>query len=84
MKNKLFKQTMGNDRATAQSAAKRYYAEHPGSAAAMQQPKILVRGGRYVALLGSSISGGVFGFGSTVASALRSFDDLYSISRRSR
>jgi hypothetical protein len=50
----------------------------------MQQPKILVRGGRYVALLGSSISGGVFGFGSTVASALRSFDDLYSISRRSR
>ena len=84
MKAKLFKQSMRNDRTTAQGAAKRYYAEHPGSPAAMQQPKILIRGGRYVALLGSSISGGVFGFGTTVASALRSFDDLYSISRRSR
>ena len=84
MKTKLFKQTVPDDRTTLQGAAKRYYAEHPASPAAMQQPKILVRGGRYVALLGSSISGGVFGFGSTVASALRSFDDLYSISRRSR
>ena len=84
MKTKLFKQTVRDDRTTVQGAAKRYYAEHPGSPAAIQQPKILVRGGRYVALLGSSISGGVFGFGSTVASALRSFDDLYSVSRRAR
>jgi hypothetical protein len=81
MKSKLFKQTR---RTTVQGAAERYYAEHPGSPAATQQPRILVRGGRYVALLGSSISGGVFGFGSTVASALRSFDNLYSISQRSR
>lgn len=84
MKTKLFKQTTGNDRETAQGAAKRYHAEHPGSPAAIQQPKILLRGGRYVALLGRSISGGVIGFGSTVALALHSFDDLYSVSRRSR
>jgi hypothetical protein len=81
---KLFNLTIRDDRTIAQDAAKRYYAEHPGSPAATQQPKIQVRGGRYVVLLGSSISGGVSGFGSTVASALRSFDDLYSISRRSR
>jgi hypothetical protein len=84
METKLFNQTIRDNRTIAQGAAKRYYAEHPGSPAATERPKILVRGGRYVALLGSSISGGVFGFGSTVASALRSFDDLYSISRRSR
>jgi len=84
MKTKQSKETRGDDRTTARGAAERYYAEHPGSPSAMQQPRILVRGGRYVALLGSSISGGVFGFGSTVASALRSFDDLYSISRRVR
>ena len=84
MKRKLFKQTRRDERTTARSAAERYYVEHPGSPAAIQQPRILVRGGRYVALLGRSISGGVIGFGSTVASALRSFDDLYYISRRSR
>ena len=84
MKTKLRQQTRRDDRTTAQEAAERYYAKYPSSPAAMQQPRILVRGGRYVALLGSSISEGVFGFGSTVASALRSFDDLYSLSRRSR
>jgi hypothetical protein len=84
MKTKLVKQTRRDDRTTAQGAAERYYAEHPSSPAAMQQTRILVRGGRYVALLSGSISGGLFGFGSTVASALRNFDDLYSISRRSR
>jgi hypothetical protein len=82
--SKLFNQIIRDDRTIVQGAAKRYYAEHPGSPAATQQPKILVRGGRYVALLGSSISDGVFGFGSTVASALRNFDDLYFISRLSR
>jgi len=84
MKRRLSMRTRRDERTTAQGAANRYYAEHPGSPAAIQQPRILVRGGRYVALLGHSISGGVIGFGSTVASALRSFDDLYSISRRSR
>ena len=72
MKTRLFNQTKRDDRTAAQGAAKRYSAEHPGGPAATQQPKILVRGGKYVALLGSSISDGVFGFRSTVASALRS------------
>ena len=72
MKTRLFNQTKRDDRTAAQGAAKRYSAEHPGGPAATQQPKILVRGGKYVALLGSWISNGVFGFRSTVASALRS------------
>ena len=57
MKTRLFNQTKRDDRTAAQGAAERYSAEHPGSPAATQQPKILVRGGKYVALLGSSISG---------------------------
>ena len=75
MKSKLFKQTIRDDRTTAEGAAKRYYAEHPGTPSAMQQPRILVRGGRYVALLGKF---------DQRRSSLRSFDDLYSISRRAR
>lgn len=84
MKANLLNETERSDRDTVRLAAECYYAEHPGSPAAARHPKILVRGGRYVALLGSSISAGVFGFGSTVASALRSFDDLYSNWSQSR
>lgn len=55
MKTNLFKQTRRGDRNTVRSAAERYYAEHPGSPAAARQPRILISGGRYVALLGSSL-----------------------------
>ncbi|HEX4666470.1 MAG TPA: hypothetical protein VH207_07715 [Chthoniobacterales bacterium] len=54
-----------------------YYKSHPHSPAARQHPRILIDHGRYVALLGRSINRGIVGFGSSVASALHAFDDLY-------
>ena len=63
--------------------AKRYYAAHPRGAAAVRHPKIFTDHGRYVALLGRSIKSGIFGFGSSVSSALHAFDDLYARTRRS-
>jgi hypothetical protein len=54
-----------------------YYKSHPHSPAARRHPRILIDHGRYVALLGRSINRGIVGFGSSVASALHAFDDLY-------
>jgi hypothetical protein len=62
----------------------KYCAAHPGSPTARRHPHILVYHGRYVALLGRSINRGILGFGSTVASALRAFDDLYTTVHHSR
>jgi hypothetical protein len=63
---------------------RKYCAAHPDSPAARRRPRILVDHGRYVALLGRSINRGILGFGSTVASALRAFDDLYTTVHHSR
>jgi hypothetical protein len=68
---------------TVRKDAKRYYAAHPRGAAAARHPRIFADHGRYVALLGRSIKSGIFGFGSSVSSALHAFDDLYARSRRS-
>jgi hypothetical protein len=64
-----------------QSDLTKYCAAHPDSPAAERHPRILIDHGRYVALLGRSIRRDVFGFGSSVASALRAFDNLYMRSR---
>jgi hypothetical protein len=48
----------------------------------VQHPQITVDRGRYVAVLGKSIRRGFLGFGSSVSSALRSFDELYSRSNK--
>jgi hypothetical protein len=55
----------------------RYCRSHPRSPSARRHPKILIDHGRYVALLGRSINRGILGFGSSVASALHAFDDVY-------
>jgi len=60
----------------------KYYAAHPDSPAAQRHPHIVTDRGRFVALLGRSIKTGIFGFGSSVASALHTFDDLYKRTRR--
>jgi hypothetical protein len=78
------KQPAGRFSSDVRKDAKRYYAAHPRGAAAVRHPKIFSDHGRYVALLGRSIKDGIFGFGSSVSSALHAFDDLYSRSRRSR
>lgn len=56
---------------------KRYCNAHPESPSAMQCPQLFVRGGVWVALLGSSIPQGIAGFGYTVEAALRAFDARY-------
>ena len=60
---------------------RRYFVLHPGSPAAVRRPHIVIDHGRYVALLGKSVGRGIFGFGTSVFSALRSFDELYSRSK---
>ncbi len=55
----------------------KYCQAHPLSASALKRPRIVLYRGRYVALLGRSISRGIFGFGTSVASALRAFDEIY-------
>lgn len=57
--------------------AEMYYAEHPGSPSAMCRPKLSVRSGTWIALLGQSIQDGITGFGSTVERALHAFDVQY-------
>ncbi len=54
----------------------KYYAAYPFGAAALRHPRITVDHGRYVAYTGSSIQGGIIGFGTSIGSALRAFDHL--------
>jgi hypothetical protein len=54
-----------------------YCEAHPGSPAAVRQPRLFVRGELWIALLGPSVEEGIVGIGSTVAAALRAFDAQY-------
>jgi hypothetical protein len=54
-----------------------YCVTHPDSPTAIRQPRIVIDQGRYVVALGKSTRDGVFGFGTSVESALRCFDELY-------
>lgn len=58
--------------------AEKYYAAHPMGAAAQRHPHIRIDHGRYIASTARSIKGGVIGFGTSIASALRAFDELYA------
>jgi hypothetical protein len=42
---------------------------------------LLLRNGLWIALLGSSVTDGIVGIGSTVEEALRSFDNRYALER---
>jgi len=65
------------DEAAMLSEARRYWSEHPGSPAAAQHPRIMQRGGKFIALLGSTLEDGTAGIGETVAAALQAFDAQY-------
>src|SRR6266576_5091276 len=54
-----------------------YCEAHPGSPAAVRQPRLFVRGELWIALLGQSVEEGIVGIGPTVAAALRAFDAQY-------
>jgi hypothetical protein len=54
-----------------------YYESHPGSPSAIRSPKLFVRSGVWIALLGRSVRDGIAGFGPTIEAALRAFDAQY-------
>lgn len=43
----------------------------------MRSPKLFVRSGVWIALLGKSVRDGIAGFGPTIETALRAFDAQY-------
>ena len=61
----------------AKEHAELYFAAHPGSPSAVRRPKLSLRSGTWVALLGSTIEDGIAGVGSTVETAFRAFDAQY-------
>ena len=73
-----------NPDGSVRSDVRKYCAAHPHGPAAVRHPHIVIDRGRFVALLGRSIKTGIVGFGSSVASALYTFDDLYNRTRRKR
>jgi hypothetical protein len=78
MNTHLSSPTNGDDGDAIMSDADRYYAAYPESPAAAKRPRIAMDGNRYVASLDNSVVGGIFFFGTSVASALECFDALYA------
>jgi hypothetical protein len=67
-----------NHKAALMAEAEKYYAAHPLSPAALRHPRITIDHGRFIAFGARSIKGGVIGFGTSIGSALRAFDELYA------
>ena len=65
------------DRIATAQRAELYYESHPGSPSAVRAPKLFVRSGVWIALLGRSVRDGIAGFGPTIETALRAFDAQY-------
>jgi hypothetical protein len=66
------------DQIAAAMEAKEHYCEaHPGSPTAVRRPRLFIRSGVWVALLGPSVEQGIVGIGSSVEAALRAFDEQY-------
>jgi NADPH-dependent glutamate synthase beta subunit-like oxidoreductase len=65
------------DKIAAMQRAELYYETHPGSPSAVRLPKLFVRSGVWIALLGRSVRDGIAGFGPTIEAALRAFDAQY-------
>lgn len=66
-----------DDAAAAMQQMELYCAAHPGSPAAVRQPRLFVRGELWIALLGPSVEEGIVGIGPSVTAALRAFDAQY-------
>ena len=65
------------DKRAAAQRAELYCELHPGSPSAVRSPKLFVRSGVWIALLGGSVRDGIAGFGPTIEAALRAFDAQY-------
>ena len=61
----------------ANAELERYCEEHPRSPSALRRPRVMLRGPRCIALLGTTLEDGIAGIGSTVTDALRAFDVEY-------
>ncbi len=61
---------------------KDYCSAHPQSPSALHHPQLLFRGDLWIALLGPNIEDGVVGIGSSVAQALRAFDQQCLLGRK--
>lgn len=62
---------------TASEEMELYCAAHSGSPSAVRRPRLFIRSGLWIALLGPSVEEGIIGIGSTVEAALRAFDSQY-------
>jgi hypothetical protein len=62
---------------TATEEMERYCAAHWGSPSAVRRPRLFIRSGLWIALLGPTVEEGIVGIGATVGAALRSFDAQY-------
>ena len=65
------------DKIAARQRAELYYQTHPGSPSAVRSPRLFVRSGIWIALLGDNVRDGIAGFGPTIEAALRAFDAQY-------
>ena len=65
------------DQIAARHRAELYCQLHPGSPSAVQSPKIFIKSGVWIALLGRSVRQGIAGFGPTIEAALNAFDREY-------
>ncbi len=80
----------GDAHSAAEEAAKaeaemaRYCQEHPRSPTAIRRPRLMRRGGSWIALLGSTLEDGIAGLGSSVSATLRAFDVQYRNSQKPR
>jgi hypothetical protein len=61
----------------ANEQAELYFAAHPGSPSAVRRPKLSIRSGTWVALLGRTTEDGIVGVGLTAETAFRAFDAQY-------
>jgi hypothetical protein len=65
------------DTEAAMERAQVYFGAHPGSPSAVRRPKLSMRSGTWMAILGPTIEEGIVGIGTTVEEALRAFDVQY-------
>lgn len=63
--------------ASALAEIEHYCGEHPESPAATCRPRVMLRGQKCIALLGSTLEDSVAGIGENVTDALRAFDAEY-------
>jgi hypothetical protein len=68
---------LADQTAAAMEIMQHYCKVHPGSPVAVRRPRLFIRSGVWVALLGGSVEEGIVGIGQTVEAALRAFDMQY-------